>query len=446
MLLLVLGDIIALYVSLLGTLFVRYGVANFETEFFEYHLAPFSLIFTLWILVFYIAGLYDLRHLRNSLEFFKTLALTLVTNALLTVVLFYLVPSLGISPKTNLFLFLVFFTILETFWRGFWNRHSGSSETLNKVVLVDGSASASEIAETLVRNPQLGYGLAKVISQSSLMKTPGTLRAEVEACGGNLVVVDWHLKQASSLNRELYSLLRTGIEVRDIPSFYESVFKKIPLNDIEESWILEHLADQERFYDPLKHGFEFCAALFLFIVLLPIEVLIAVLILLTSPTGPAVCSQTRIGYRGKPYTHYKFRTMHSCREKEQAGAKWKTLQGGKIVDPRLTPFGKFLVHTHLDELPQLINILKGEMSFAGPRPERPEFVEVLKDQIPYYEARLLVRPGVTGWAQINYRYAASVEDTVEKLKYDIYYVKNRSLVIDIAIILRTLKTLFVTPK
>jgi lipopolysaccharide/colanic/teichoic acid biosynthesis glycosyltransferase len=126
---------------------------------------------------------------------------------------------------------------------------------------------------------------------------------------------------------------------------------------------------------------------------------------------------------------------------ERDGARWS-----KDGDERVTMFGKFLRYTHLDELPQLINIVRGELSFVGPRPERPEFVKILKEKIPYYEIRHLVKPGITGWAQINYRYGASVEDAYEKIQYDIYYIKNRSIMLDLAIILKTIKSFFVNPK
>ena len=138
---------------------------------------------------------------------------------------------------------------------------------------------------------------------------------------------------------------------------------------------------------------------------------------------------------------YKFRTMNVGAEKN--GAQWKT---SGTVDPRLTPIGRILVASHLDELPQLLNIIKGELSFVGPRPERPEFVKVLAEKIPYYDIRHLVKPGVTGWAQINYRYGASIEDSYEKLQYDIYYIKNRSIILDAAIILKTIKSFFVNKK
>ncbi|MBM3256769.1 MAG: sugar transferase [Candidatus Liptonbacteria bacterium] len=438
MFLLLIGDIATLYISLVATLLIRHGAA-FGPELYDRHLAPFSIIFALWILVFYTAGLYDIRRLRNSLEFFKTLSLALATNALLTVTLFYLVPFFGIAPKTNLFIFLGIFTVLEVTWRRFWNLYAAKGEAPNKVVLIGEGQSAREIEEIISHNPQLGYSLVKHLPPTlPTGVTPGFLRESLAASGGNLVVIDRKLKSIPTLNRELYALLRTGVEVKDIPSFYESLFKKVPLQEIEEGWILENIADQTRFYDPLKRGFEFCAALFLFIALLPLEILLGLLVILTS-RGPAIYKQVRVGKYGEEFTLYKFRTMR--RDAERHGPQWSGPQ-----DARVTLVGKILRHTHLDELPQLWNILRGDLSFVGPRPERPEFVRDLKEKVAYYEIRLLVKPGVTGWAQINYRSDITTEDVAEKIKYDIYYVKNRSPILDIAIVFRTLKTLFVTPK
>jgi lipopolysaccharide/colanic/teichoic acid biosynthesis glycosyltransferase len=164
--------------------------------------------------------------------------------------------------------------------------------------------------------------------------------------------------------------------------------------------------------------------------------LISVLTGLTSK-GPVIYKQDRVGQGGKVFTIFKFRTMIPDAEKN--GPQWAAVQ-----DKRSTPLGKLLRRTHLDELPQLINIFGGESSLVGPRPERPEFVEQLKKEVPFYDLRHLVRTGITGWAQINYRYGASVDDTYEKVQYDLYYLKNRSLVLDIIILIKTLRLFFIT--
>ncbi len=437
-LLLFLGDIVALYVALFLALALRYG-ANFYKQFVDVHFAPFTVIFIPWLLVFYIAGLYDLRRLRNNLDFLKTLALSLVTNAVLAALIFYLIPSFGITPKTNLFIFLVVFAIIAIYWRRFFNRATGSGEVPNRVLLVGNGTSVAETELTIAENPQLGYEVVVHITEEEADHAPHALRTLAMEHRANLIVVPRELKRKNSLAPVLYELFGRGISVIDLDNFYEIVMRKVPLADIEETWFLENIEGTARFYDPFKRAVEFLAAVLVGLVLIPLEILIALIVRLTS-RGPAIYRQARVGARGRTFTLYKFRTMRVNAEAE-TGAQW----AGKN-DPRVTVFGRFLRATHLDELPQLWNIIRGDLSFVGPRPERPEFVGKLKAQIPFYEVRLLATPGVTGWAQLNHRADLTLDDVKQKLQYDIYYLKNRSPILDLAIILKTLKSIFVNPK
>jgi lipopolysaccharide/colanic/teichoic acid biosynthesis glycosyltransferase len=259
----------------------------------------------------------------------------------------------------------------------------------------------------------------------------------------NLIVVPRELKQKDALAVVLYCLFGKGTSVMDLESFYELVTRKIPLDELGETWFLENIEHAARFYDPFKRAVEFFFAVLIGVILLPLEILIALIVKLTS-RGPVLIRQQRTGKNGAPFTFYKFRSMVALSADGQAetnGAQW----AGKN-DARVTPFGKFIRATHLDELPQLWNIIRGDLSFVGPRPERPEFVARLKTQVPFYEMRLLVTPGVTGWAQIHYRADLTLEDVKQKLQYDIYYLKNRSPILDLAIVLKTIKSLFVNPE
>lgn len=435
-----LGDVVALYFSLFATLLLRYQ-GKFYNQLIYSHLLPFTLIFAVWILVFYIAGLYDLRRLRNNLEFMQVFWLTLTICAALAVFFFYLIPVFGITPKTNLFLFLVIFAVAELLWRRKFNQTMALREAPNKVVVVDGNGSENIKAIDRLDNSWLnglGYKIVAYLDENAVSANPEILRKEIAAKKINLVVVSRRLRDDEKLSKLLYELLNGGVSIRDLPNFYETVARKIPLADLNESWFIENLAEHQRFYDQLKRVWEFLAAVAIAIVLLPFMLLFALIIKITSP-GPAIYRQKRVGERGREFTLYKFRSMpHNI---ENGKARW-----GGTADARATAFGKFLRYTHLDELPQLWNIIKGKLSFVGPRPERPEFVSRLKEEIPYYEIRLLVKPGVTGWAQIHHHKDATLDDVTEKLQYDIYYIKNRSPVLDLAIILKTIKTLFVTPK
>ncbi|MEK7174251.1 MAG: sugar transferase [Patescibacteria group bacterium] len=438
---LVVGDIIALYAALAAALYLRYG-NDFANQFVLNHFRPFTFIFLIWLLVFYVAGLYDPRRLRNNIDFAKTLSLALAVNVLITVALFYLVPAFGIAPKTNLFLFIVILVTIEAWWRHSFNMRLSFRDGLVNILLLDRSPRAGEINAEL-KNPHLGYTVVAWPERG----WEGGLASEIQELVGrhavNLVVVPAKLKHDATTRRALYELLTTGIEILDLPAFYEMVLRKIPLADIDESWFVDHHLGRHDFYDDLKRAGEFLAALCLGLVLLPIELLIALGVKISSP-GPVIYRQTRIGKGTKSFTLYKFRSMKALAadgSAETNGAAWT-----RAKDERTTFFGKFLRASHLDELPQLVNILRNELSFVGPRPERPEFVKVIEGEVPYYDIRHLVKPGITGWAQINYRYGASVDDAYRKLEYDLYYLKNRSLIMDVAIILKTLKSFFINQK
>jgi len=227
----------------------------------------------------------------------------------------------------------------------------------------------------------------------------------------------------------------SGIDVFDAPTFYEQLTGKLLLENITPGWFVFSNGFK------LTHTIRFCKkiidkilATIGLIITFPLFPLIAVAVKISSP-GPVFFKQVRTGLHEKQFLLYKFRTMRSDAE-AGTGAVW-----AQDNDPRVTSIGKFLRKSRLDELPQLYNVLKGDMSFIGPRPERPEFVETLKQQIPYYSHRHFVKPGITGWAQIKYPYGASVEDAVEKLRYDLYYIKNLSITLDLLIFFETIKVI-----
>ncbi len=432
------GDIAALYASLLITLALRYGGEPWS-ESARVNVWPFTVIFVPWLLIFYIAGLYDLQRLRNSIDFFKTLVVSLVVNALIAVLSFYFIPAFGIAPKTNLFIFFVIFAVVEILWRRTFNYATRGGKAPNQAILVGDGKTTEDLVKTIGENPQLGYAVACRILEKAATADPRLLQRTVAENEANIVAVPRYLKREGKLLPVLYSLFGAGVTVVDLATLYERVLQKVPLDDLEETWFLENIENAGRYYDPLKRAGEFTLALALGIALFPLELIIALVVKLTS-RGPVIYRQERTGKNGKSFLFYKFRTMRT--DAEKGGAQWSSGSG----DARVTPFGKVLRASHLDELPQLWNIVRGDISFVGPRPERPEFVAKLKEQIPYYEIRLLVKPGVTGWAQLNHPADRGLSDVREKLQYDIYYLKNRSLILDAAIIIRTAKSLFVNPE
>jgi exopolysaccharide biosynthesis polyprenyl glycosylphosphotransferase len=213
---------------------------------------------------------------------------------------------------------------------------------------------------------------------------------------------------------------------------------KVAVENLKPSWMVFNDGfDVSRRILRQKKILSFAASMILAILLLPLIPIIALLIKIDS-RGPVFHKQERVGMNGKVFTIFKFRSMRANAEKE-TGPVWASASG----DSRVTRVGKYLRRTRLDEVPQLYNVLKGEMSFVGPRPERPHFVSQLSEIIPFYHLRHTVRPGLTGWAQINYRYGSSVEDAVEKLQYDLFYIKNMSMLLDGIVIFDTMKTVLV---
>jgi exopolysaccharide biosynthesis polyprenyl glycosylphosphotransferase len=248
------------------------------------------------------------------------------------------------------------------------------------------------------------------------------------------VVIATDSKLERNVAECLVACQATGISILSISDLYDRLFRKVPIEYVEPAWILDAVKSaSNRLQLSSKRCLDLTIVLFALPVFMLVFALIAPLIKLTSP-GPVLYRQLRCGRGGKPFWILKFRTMFTDAEKG-GKPRWATAN-----DPRITRVGYFLRKTHLDEVPQLFNILYGEMSFVGPRPERPEFVEELEQVIPYYRARLLVKPGLTGWAQVNYPYGNTVEDALIKLQYDIHYIRHWSLWLDIYTLFHTVST------
>ena len=240
----------------------------------------------------------------------------------------------------------------------------------------------------------------------------------------------------NTIQNELMKARLSGVRVYDLTDFYEMAWQKVPVLNINKKWfVFSHGFDL--IHNPIgiriKNLIDILVALVGLIITSPIILFTSILILLES-RGPIIYKQVRTGVNGKPFTVYKFRSMRKDAEKK--GAQWASQN-----DDRITRIGKIIRKLRIDELPQLMNILKGEMSFIGPRPERPEFDKTLEAKIPYYNLRNSLKPGMTGWAQVMYPYGASIEDSRQKLEYDIYYIKNYSLLLDLTILIRTIKVI-----
>lgn len=257
-------------------------------------------------------------------------------------------------------------------------------------------------------------------------------RVEAEAWSGVIVAVAE--PPSEQLTHQLMRLRFSGVRVYDIADFYEELWFKVPVLHTSHGWLI-FAHGFELLHNPfglrLKRLLDVFFALGLLLIALPIMILTAILIKLES-RGPVIFRQTRIGLNGRPFEILKFRSM--VRDAERNGAVWAAHS-----DPRTTRVGRVIRTLRIDELPQLVNVLRGEMSFIGPRPERPEFTSMLEEEIPFYELRQVVRPGITGWAQVMYAYGSSIEDAREKLQYDLYYIKNYSVLLDVGILFKTFR-------
>ena len=326
-------------------------------------------------------------------------------------------------------IFIIIFSGIVTINRTLFNKANASG--FKKPLLIVGVNTQSlELAKYIEENPQLGYELKYIMDLAK--EGVKTIDKVIKDDKINTVVISPETYQVPQIIDTFYRSLENRVTFKNLSSFYEQITNKVPLGAINQIWFLENLSEgSKKTYEELKRFLDVVFAVILEVFIIPFVPLIALAIKISSP-GPVFYRQKRVGRNGKNFEIIKFRTMRNDAEKE-TGAIW-----AQENDPRTTWIGKIMRKTRIDELPQLSNILRGEMSFVGPRAERPEFHDKLKIGVPFYEERYIIKPGLTGWAQINYRYGSSVADAAEKLQYDLYYIKNRSLILDLGVILKTI--------
>lgn len=445
--LLFLGDIIILYFSLWITLTVRYQ-ANYSEGVWSKHFWPFTIVFLIWLIIFYIDNLYELDYRPGKANLLSRLLRSIAIGGIFAIIFFYLGQDrlFTIKPQRVLLINATFVTVLIYLWHLLFIFLTKSSKIANGLAIIGFNSLIPEIVKEIDQRPQLGLQIKAIIVEKDTNGIPknldkltmynhfGDLKNICLDKKIDIIVSTIHPRENPTLSKNLFACLPLKIRFFDIATFYERITGKIPVTTIEQIWFLENLVESnKKLYEGLKRVFEIIFSSILLIVSLPFMPIIALVIKLESK-GPAFFIQQRTGKDGKTFKAIKFRTMVS--NAETNGPQWATKD-----DPRVTKFGKVLRKTRIDEIPQLINVLGGEMSLIGPRPERPEFVEELQTQIPFYKERLLVKPGLTGWAQVmGPNYGGSKEGSLEKLQYDLFYIKNRSLALDISILLKTIKT------
>jgi sugar transferase (PEP-CTERM system associated) len=402
-----------------------------------------ALVTGLCQICFYYNDLYDLTVVHSSRELLIRLLQAAGAASIIIALLYLVVPSIAIG--NGIFVSsLVIFLIAIVAWRLLFNRLAYSANLEERVLIVGAGPTARMVARQIQSEHDFGYRVVGFIDDQeggqgvlnpATLGSAGDIARIVKAYDVDRIVVGLSDRRGKLPISELLEAKLSGVHVEDATSMYERLTGKILVDDLKPSWLIFSdgfvISRWTRFQ---KRGIDLVLASVGTILSAPLTLLTALAVYLDSG-GPILYCQERVGENGNTFTVYKFRSMRVDAEKGGTPV-WATHQ-----DDRITRVGRIIRKTRLDELPQFWNVLRGDMSFVGPRPERPFFVEQLAREIPFYQQRHAVKPGLTGWAQVKYQYGSSVEDSMEKLRYDLYYVKHLSLSFDVSIVFDTVKVI-----
>ena len=422
--------------------FVRLGYR--EAAFLGDDLPKALIIAGVTQLCLYFADLYDFRVIGDRRELFVQSVQALGAASLILALVYYWLPEMVVGRGVFALTAVIVVTLVFG-WRLVFEWTSRHLAPRQRLLVVGTNDAAARLGRELHRRTDLGVEIVGFIDPDpTKVGTPvfnpgviGTIEdipAIVRARNVDQVVVSLADARGKLPMDKLLDMRLQGVRFEHLASVYEKYTGKIAVDNLRPSWLIfSEGFRKSRLEDLVKRGLDLGLASVSLLVTLPLMALVATAVRLSSP-GPVLYHQERVGQHGRVFVLHKFRSMRADAE-HGSGAVWA--QAG---DSRVTPIGRFLRRTRLDELPQLWNVICGHMSVVGPRPERPEFVTSLTTEIPYYGQRHIVRPGLTGWAQVRYTYGASVEDALMKLQYDLYYIKNRTLAFDLFILAKTVKT------
>jgi len=392
----------------------------------------------------YFNDLYEIRIGGSRIDIAARLTQAVGVTSIFLAVIYFLWPGAMIG-RWIFFLSIIFLILFFVSWRLLYSFVVHKRLFSEKALILGDGELAKDLVQEINRRGDISYNIRYVVGQEDGKYTRGQLEgipvkygfeslcdlAEAEGVSDIIVALDQ--KRGVMPYNELLNCKVGGINVIDGESFYERITGKLLIEKINPSWLIFSEGFKKSAIARLiKRTVGFVLSVVMAILLSPLLLAVAVAIKLESK-GPVFFKQDRVGENGEIYPVYKFRSM-----REDAEAKSGPVWAGEN-DPRITRVGRIIRKLRIDELPQLWNVIKGDMSFVGPRPERPFFVESLKKKIPYYNERFAVKPGITGWAQVMYPYGATEEDALQKLKYDLYYIKNMSLLMDLVVIFHTVK-------
>jgi sugar transferase (PEP-CTERM system associated) len=426
--------------------FVRLGEEAQGLLFLENGVFKILLIAAVSQVCLYYADLYDLRIVSDRRELFVRIVQALGSASFVLAGLYFLFPTLIIGR--GVFMISVGLVIASvSAWRVVFEWLSRRIRPRERLLLVGTSGAAVALArEIFERRHELGIEIVGFVDPDparvgapvlnpGIIGTVDDIPSIVRSRSVDRVVVSLADARGKLPMDKLLDMKLAGVSFDHLASVYEEYTGKIAVENLRPSWLIFSAGfKKSHILSATKRTLDIVIALFGLVIAAPILAITAVAVKLTS-AGPVLYHQRRVGQNGRVFTLHKFRTMRADAE-AQTGPVWASKEG----DSRITRIGGFLRRARLDELPQLWNVIVGEMAIVGPRPERPEFVGALTQQIPYYGQRHVVRPGITGWAQVRYSYGASTEDALQKLQYDLFYIKNLSIALDFYIILETIKT------
>lgn len=430
--------------TIVAAAWARLGEESLAPDSLPALLAKAALVTVVCQVCLYYAELYDLRVVADRRELFIRILQALGAASLVLALLYYWFPSLVIGRGVFLIAAAIVVTLVGS-WRFAFEWTVGRVGPTERLLIVGTGAAAVTLAtEVEERHRELGVQIVGFVDVEGARPAAGDHPAVIGGIDDipaivadervDRVVVSLADARGQLPMDRLLDMKLAGVRFAHLASVYEEYTGKIAVENLRPSWLIFSEGFRaSRAVLASKRAGDVVVAVVGLLVAAPIMALTAVAVRLTS-AGPALYHQRRVGQHGRIFTVHKFRSMRQDAEKA-TGAVWASAN-----DDRVTPIGRFLRKTRLDELPQLYNVLRGDMSLVGPRPERPEFVEDLTRQIPFYRQRHVVKPGVTGWAQVCYTYGASVGDALEKLQYELYYIKNMSISLDLFILFKTVQT------
>jgi len=437
-LILLVGEALIVCLSFLVPALIEFGPDSYLVLNYERGLTKILVTTALVLICSYYFDLYAPRQLTFRGETYFRLLLVLGTSSFFLAAVGHWFPDFILGRHVYLFgIISLAGTLL--LWRGAYTWLMGQPFLRERVYVLGAGKRAARLVEALRNRKDIGMDVVgwagalgpEATDQESLAKA---LRSLVGRTSVDRVIVAVDDRRNTMPLNELLNLRLQAVKIEEASSLFEKISGRIDVESLHPSALI--YSDGFRLGTGLllvRRVVSFTIAVCALVMCLPLIPLIAIAVRLSSP-GPVLFRQKRVGRHGEPFTLYKFRTMLQDAE-SQTGAVW----AGKR-DARVTRVGRFLRLTRMDEIPQLWNVVNGDMGFVGPRPERPEFVQWLQERIPYYTLRHVIRPGLTGWAQVCYSYGASAEETQQKLQYDLYYIKHMSVSLDLLIVFKTLKT------